>query len=237
MTPRRMRPWSHTVAWVAMLTACEQLPGRPIGTDPATAPATVATFAVLYATNCAGCHGADGRHGTALSLNDPLYLSLETDSALNGVTTNGVRGTLMPAFSRRVGGTLSDDEVTALVQGIRTTWGRGDVAPGVPSLSTATSGDAAAGAQAYTTFCAGCHGPTGGGGAHGGSVVDPAYLALVSDRWLRIVTIVGRPELGMPDWRGDAPGRPMTDREVADVVAWLATHRVPFPGQPYHPQS
>jgi cytochrome c oxidase cbb3-type subunit 3/ubiquinol-cytochrome c reductase cytochrome c subunit len=37
----------------------------------------------------------------------------------------------------------------------------------------------------------------------------------------------------MPDWRNDVPGRPMTDREITDVVAWLAAQRVPFAGQPY----
>ncbi|HWZ57910.1 MAG TPA: c-type cytochrome [Gemmatimonadaceae bacterium] len=225
-------PW-QAVACAAALTACEQLPGRPVGTDPATAPATVAKFDELYGANCAGCHGADGRHGAAQSLNDPAYLAIESDSALHSVTANGVSGTLMPAFSRNAGGTLSDAEVTAIVHGIRTTWGKGDAAAGAPTLSTTESGDATAGAQAYATFCAGCHGPSG----HGGSVTDASYLALVSDQWLRTVIIVGRPELGMPDWRGDVPGRPLTDREIADIVAWLATHRVPFPGQPYRPQS
>jgi mono/diheme cytochrome c family protein len=225
-------PWL-AVAWVTMLTACEQLPGKPVGANPATAPAAVAAFDVLYAANCAGCHGADGRHGAALSLNDPMYLAIESDSALAGVTANGVSGTLMPPFSRRTGGTLSDAEVAAIVHGIRATWGRTGATAGAPALITTMTGDANAGAQAYATFCARCHGTTG----HGGSVVDPSYLALVSDRWLRTVIIVGRAELGMPDWRGDVPGRPMTDREVADVVAWLAGQRVPFPGQPYHPQS
>ena len=38
---------------------------------------------------------------------------------------------------------------------------------------------------------------------------------------------------GAPDWRGYVPGRPMSDQEVSDVVAWLASQRVPTPGQPY----
>jgi len=28
-------------------------------------------------------------------------------------------------------------------------------------------------------------------------------------------------------------GKPMSDQEVTDVVAWLASHRVEAPGQPY----
>ena len=36
-----------------------------------------------------------------------------------------------------------------------------------------------------------------------GSIVDPSYLALVSDQSLRSTIIAGRPDLGMPDWRSD----------------------------------
>ncbi len=45
--------------------------------------------------------------------------------------------------------------------------------------------------------------------------------------------ITGRPELGAPDWRGDVSGKPMSDQEVTDVVAWLASRRIQNPGQPY----
>jgi hypothetical protein len=45
--------------------------------------------------------------------------------------------------------------------------------------------------------------------------------------------IIGRPELGAPDWRGDVPGKPMSGQEISDVVAWLVKQRPIFPGQPY----
>ena len=47
------------------------------------------------------------------------------------------------------------------------------------------------------------------------------------------MVIVGRPDRGAPDWRNNVPGRPMTDQEISDVVAWLASKRAPAPGQPY----
>jgi hypothetical protein len=56
-------------------------------------------------------------------------------------------------------------------------------------------------------------------------VIDAAYLALTSDQALRTAVIVGRSDLGMPDWRANIPGRPMTAQEISDVVAWLASHR------------
>jgi cytochrome c oxidase cbb3-type subunit 3/ubiquinol-cytochrome c reductase cytochrome c subunit len=67
----------------------------------------------------------------------------------------------------------------------------------------------------------------------GSSVTDDSFLALVSDQGLRTIVITGRPELGAPDWRGNVPGKPMSDQEVTDVVAWLGSRRVQNPGQPY----
>jgi cytochrome c oxidase cbb3-type subunit 3/ubiquinol-cytochrome c reductase cytochrome c subunit len=55
----------------------------------------------------------------------------------------------------------------------------------------------------------------------------------MSDQGLRTIVIAGRPELHAPDWRGYVKGKPMSDQEVTDVVAWLASHRVEAPGQPY----
>jgi cytochrome c oxidase cbb3-type subunit 3/ubiquinol-cytochrome c reductase cytochrome c subunit len=79
-------------------------------------------------------------------------------------------------------------------------------------------------------FCSSCHGPDGRSG-RGGSIVDSSYLALVSDQHLRTVTITGMPALGAPDWRGDVPGRPLSEVDVTDVVAWLAARRTPLTAQ------
>ena len=78
------------------------------------------------------------------------------------------------------------------------------------------------------------------GGTKIGSIVDPAYLALVSEQYLRSIIIAGKPEQGMPDWRLDLTGlnaRPMTDQEITDTAAWIASHRITSPGEPYpqHP--
>jgi mono/diheme cytochrome c family protein len=77
----------------------------------------------------------------------------------------------------------------------------------------------------YTTFCTQCHGEAGRGGAQGGSIIDPNYLALVSDQHLRTTVITGRPDRGKPDWRANVPGQPMTPQDISDVVAWLAAQR------------
>ena len=65
------------------------------------------------------------------------------------------------------------------------------------------------------------------------SIVDGSFLALVSNQSLRTTVIVGRRELGAPDWRGNVPGTPMSEEDVSDVVAWLAAQRPEVAGQPY----
>jgi mono/diheme cytochrome c family protein len=94
-----------------------------------------------------------------------------------------------------------------------------------PPYSAQQPGDSNRGATVYSVYCAACHGTNGQGGSRASSIVDGAYLSLVSDQYLRTTVIVGRPELGAPDWRGDVAGKPMSGQDVSDVVAWLVAQR------------
>ena len=208
-------------------------PGKPTTADIELKPHEVRDFAVLYQQNCAGCHGQDGKGNTALALANPVYLAIASDDTIRRVTASGIRGSLMPAFAQSSGGMLTDEQVEILVREMRTRWAKANEALGAPPYAASEPGDAARGAQAYATFCAGCHGPEGKGTKKGSSIVDDSFLALVSDQDLRTTIIAGRPDLGHPDWRNCAPDRPMTPQEVTDVVAWLAAQRKSNPGQPY----
>jgi len=212
--------------------SCTSLPAQP-GAE-GVRPDNVTDFSVLYKQNCSGCHGADGWGGAAYPLADPVYLAIVDDATLRKVTAEGIPGSLMPAFARSAGGMLTDQQVDAIVQGLRQHWARPDALAGAPpSYAGAAPGDAQRGAQVYGTFCASCHGPEGKGGAKGSSIVDGSYLGLASNQELRTVVICGRPDLNAPDWRNDVPGRAMTEQEISDVVAWLVSQRPQFPGQPY----
>jgi cytochrome c oxidase cbb3-type subunit 3 len=202
--------------------------------DPVVAsPGEVLAFDVLYGQNCAGCHGPGGKDGAAIALADPVFLAIADDAAIRRTITNGVPMTPMSAFAQSAGGMLTDQQVDALVRGIRAWANPAAVANIVlPSYAAQAAGDAQRGADAYKTFCSSCHGAEGRGGS-AGSIVDGSYLALVSNQDLRSNVILGRPTRGAPDWRNDVAGKPMSEQEISDVVAWLDAQRSATPGQPY----
>jgi mono/diheme cytochrome c family protein len=224
---------------VLVCTSCANLPVRA-GADPQVMrPTQVMDFNALYGENCAGCHGSEGKGGAAVPLSDPVFLAIADDATIHRIVTNGSPGTPMPAFAQSAGGMLTDKQVDAIVTGIRTRWANPDVLheANPPSYRAQAPGDPVHGAAAYETYCSLCHGSDGRGGTKASSIVDGSYLALVSDQDLRTNVIVGRPELGAPDWRGDVPGKPMSAQEISDVVAWLAAQRPKVPGQPYPTSS
>ena len=230
-------------AVAVMCLGCKVVPGKP-GPE-AERPTQVLKFSVLYKENCASCHGESGREGAAMSLANPVYLAVAGVDRIQAITANGVAGTLMPGFARSHGGMLTDEQIAVLARGMELEWGRKDALGGqtAPAYASSLAGDSVQGQKAFGTFCASCHGVDGSGMNSGkirtGSLVDPAYLALISDQGLRSLIVAGQPQEGMPDWRSDVAGtgaRPMSDQEITDIVAWLASHRIAAPGQPYqHP--
>jgi mono/diheme cytochrome c family protein len=130
-----------------------------------------------------------------------------------------------------------------------------------PPYAAKAPGNTASGQKAFATYCARCHGAGGTGGispGHApetsnvipsglaneasapvvtGSLVDPSYLALVTDQGLRSWILAGQTEQGSHDWQSYSPDHELSDQEVTDIVAWLASHRTATPGQVYkqHP--
>jgi mono/diheme cytochrome c family protein len=225
---------------------CSRVAERAKSGPEVVRPEEVLNFANLYKTNCSACHGENGRNGAVISLANPVYLAVAGEDRLHEVIAKGVPRALMPPFVRSAGGMLTDQQVSVLAQGMIREWGTPNLfaTQSAPPFVATLQGDAARGQQAFATFCARCHGADGAGNAADqksnsgkiGSIVDPSYLALISDQYLRSNIIAGRPDEGMPDWRTDA-AQPMTDQQITDVVAWLASKRTANPGQPYrsHP--
>ncbi|MGA8556062.1 MAG: cytochrome c [Candidatus Acidiferrales bacterium] len=216
------------------LCGCSTAPGRPTPGNLPIIPSEVTDFDVLYGGNCSGCHGPDGKGGAAIALGDPVYLEIADDEVLRRVATTGIPGTSMPAFAQSAGGMLTDKQIEVIVRGIRGRWSKPDALGGATAPPYPSSpGDVSRGSQSYVTYCSSCHGDAGRGGQKASSIVDGSFLALLNDQELRTIVIVGRPELGAPDWRGNVPGKPMSAQDVSDVVAWLSSQRPKFPGQAY----
>jgi cytochrome c oxidase cbb3-type subunit 3/ubiquinol-cytochrome c reductase cytochrome c subunit len=197
---------------------CKSAPGRPQPGDQARRPDQVLDFPTLYKENCSACHGDRGTGGAAIALANPLYLSFAGVQNIERITANGVPGTMMPPFSNAAGGTLTPQQITALAQGMTSAWGGPAAAHNPIAYAASLPADPAAGQQAFASFCARCH-AAATPATHTGSLIDPAYLALISDQGLRSFIVAGHsPPQASP---------PLTDQQVTGVVAWLASHRTP----------
>ena len=211
----------------ALPAGCGRAPGYP--PNPVVRPTQIADFETLYSRNCAACHGANGQNGASIDLGNPEYQAIVDDATLRKWISGGMPGTEMPAFAQSQGGMLTAAQVDALIAGMRRQWSRADALGGAapPPYAETQAGDARRGAASYRAHCAMCHATAGDAGRQ--QVTSAVYLALVGDQALRTITIAGRPDIGQPDWRHDGPGgnaaAPLSDSDVSDIVAYLASLR------------
>jgi cytochrome c oxidase cbb3-type subunit III len=216
------------LALAAVLAGCDGAPGAAKA-DEYTPPDKVTDFHTLYATNCQACHGADGHGGPAMELGNPEYQALIDDATLRRTIATGMPGTEMPAFAQSAGGMLTDQQVDAIVAGMRSEWRKADIFAGAtpPPYAQPDGGNAAHGQQVYQARCASCHQNPGRQ-----QVTSPVYLSLVSDQALRTIIVAGRPDIHQPDWRSDtangSAGTPLAPQDVTDLVTYLHSLRNPI---------
>jgi len=201
------------------LAACE-----PWG-KPAAPQKGAADFQTLFRDSCSGCHGAEGRGGPGRILNDGLYLAFIPKENLRNVIEHGRAGTAMPAWARADGGPLIPEQISLLVDGMERNWAKAVNLHGatLPAYEAgAVAGDAMRGKKLFLRDCFACHAK----GGLAGPLTDPAYLALTTRQNLRTSIVVGRPDLGMPDYRTLNLGRPLSEQDIADLVTYLAGEAV-----------
>ena len=214
------------VAATAFTAGCGRMPGRPGPESAEIRPDKVKNFDLLYAENCAACHGPNGRgSAAAIGLANPVYLAIADDAVLSRATAAGVPGTLMPAFAKSAGGTLTDEQVDDPR--------RRDPRAGRVRMP---SGGAVAPAYAGPAGRPGARSRRlrrvlrvvprrGRGGRTEGRVARGRLLPRSRQRpGLRTTVIAGRPDIGHARLAGRCAGRAAdAAHEVADVVAWLAS--------------
>ncbi|GAB4272180.1 MAG: hypothetical protein Kow0092_27180 [Deferrisomatales bacterium] len=195
----------------------------------------------LYRTNCAVCHGEDGRGDLGLSLAAPEFLSLVDDGYLYTSIAEGRPGTAMPAWRH-----LSNEDVASVILYLRT-WQRGprrEVAAQIPR------GDPGVGRDLYGVHCSGCHGHEAEGGV-GPQLGNPVFLRLATDGMLREWIRNGKVGTQMLGFRKAQQGiTELTERQIGDIVTYLRSlegrarrvtkrtpHGVPQLGRVWYRQS
>lgn len=184
--------------------------------------------AQLFAKDCAVCHGehAEGRIGATLAKDWP---GIRVDALLKETISNGVQGSVMPAWSQAKGGPLTDAQIDDLVAFIRSL---GHQAPSVVPGPTATNpplpptpvtylpGDATRGAAVFAQNCTPCHGDNGEGRI--GATLQQDWPGLNVESFLEATIARGVGGSKMPAW-ARSNGGPLTDQEIADAAAYVRT--------------
>ena len=119
--------WKAAILTCLMGTAivaagCDWMPGKPTEADKPVIKSTITDFEILWTNQCSGCHGADGRWGPARPLNDPLYLAIAGKEYVTRVITDGVPNSLMPPYAQHNGGSMTDEQIKDVVDGMWEHW-------------------------------------------------------------------------------------------------------------------
>lgn len=219
----------------ALLGGCDWMPGKPVAArDKWKPPTAVVDFKTLYTENCLGCHGDGQTISGALSLNNPIYLAVVPKEVLRQVIAGGLPGTKMPPFGTAQGGLLTEQQIDILVEGILA-WKQPVPSDAPLPPYAAPPGDPAAGGVLYRAYREALAKNGGARMLEQDFMANPAFLGLVSDQYLRTLILAGRPELGIPDFRSVLPGHPLSNEDIANLVAWLISQRENEFGHPVSP--
>jgi len=136
---------------------------------------------VLYAANCAACHGSGGQ-GTA----DGPALTSSGAAAVDFMLRTGRMPLPAPGQPvRRATPAFGEADLRALVAYVAA-FGNG---PAIPPVQIDSATDIAAGRAAYVATCAACHGAGASGDAVGGGAIAPPLLGTAATQVAEAIRI------------------------------------------------
>ncbi len=168
--------------------------------------------AELFETNCSECHGRDGAGAIAPAIGSKEFLESVEDSQITQLTSLGVPGTEMVAYSNDLGGPLTSQQIKAIATYLRSLE---EDAFSKPNWRTPLEDENLAANEIVLLACSRCHGVD----AEGVEEVAPdisqdSFTMMEADDW-----IAGRIADGyklMPRF-----GRILTEGQIADIVTYL----------------
>jgi mono/diheme cytochrome c family protein len=218
----------HILGWALLISVAVLALGRTFGYAQTPAGDQLEQGGHLFAANCAVCHGADGQGRVGATLAKD-WSAIRPDLRIRETISNGVQGSVMPAWSQAKGGPLSEADIDALTAYILS-WQSGGPQSFLPLPTLASRppitpipnvvGDPNQGAVLFDQNCAACHGQNGEGRV--GATLAKAWTSIRAD--LRIKNTIENGIAGsvMPAW-SQANGGPLTDTEINNLVAFVFT--------------
>jgi mono/diheme cytochrome c family protein len=208
--------------WGEVLTA-EQLDALVAYTLAASKGTGVGLGAQLFADNCSSCHGSFGEGGpnparpgdTIAPISSAEYLRTRDDITLRAIIAQGQPNFGMSPFGEAAGGSLSTDEIDAIVNFMRG-WEANPPVELPPEVSLAPE-SALTGTEIFVDICARCHGPAGEGGL-GPALRDPEVQARYDDQGLFDTISQGHEATAMIGW-----GEVLTDAQIQQLVQHIRT--------------
>jgi mono/diheme cytochrome c family protein len=177
---------------------------------------TLSSGLLVYAENCAACHGANGAGTVIAPAIDSTDLRATERSEIIDLVNAGVPGTLMAGWDS----ILASDEIEAVIELIYR-WPEMVQAevefPEVEVMSIPSSPELIAeGQQLFNIACKSCHGVDGYGSPMAPALNNELFLSETPDAAIYQIIAGGVPDTLMPAW-----GSRLTDRDIQSLVAFL----------------
>ncbi len=185
---------------------------------------TLSAGLVVYAENCAACHGSNGAGTVIAPAIDSADLRATPMEETIQLVNTGVPGTLMASWENM----LAPEEISAVVDLIYR-WPEmvqsGVEFPEVEVMTIASSPEMiAAGQQLFNIACKSCHGVDGYGTPMAPALNNELFLSETPDAAIYQIIAGGVSETLMPAW-----GSRLTDQEIQSLVAFLRSMETTAP--------